>query len=186
MNRNDAVNLWHKYNKSESLWHHALEVEAVMREFALKEGEDIEYWGLVGLLHDIDWEMFPEEHCKKAPELLKEIGADEEFIHAVCSHGYGICTSIKPEKTMERVLFAIDELCGLVNATALMRPEKMKGMTVKSVKKKWSSKGFAAGVNRSIIEEGAKMLDIDIPTLIQTTIDGITRIAPELGLWPEE
>ncbi len=184
MTREECVALWHKYNKSESLWHHALEVEATMREFAKRENEDQDYWGLVGLLHDIDWEMFPQEHCKKAPELLKEIGADDDFIHAVCSHGYGICIDVKPEKKMEKVLFTIDELSGLVNATALMRPEKMKGISVKSVKKKFSSKGFAAGVNRDIILKGADMLGEDLPSIIQTTIDGMTKVAPEVGLWP--
>ena len=184
--RNAASELWHKYNSSESLWHHALSVEAVMREFASRKGEDVEYWGLVGLLHDIDWEKYPEEHCKKAPLLLKEIGADDDFIHAVCSHGWSICTDVEPEKTMEKVLFTIDELTGLVNATALMRPEKLKGITVKSVKKKWSAKGFAAGVNREIIQKGAELLGEELPSIIQTTIDGMTRIAGEIGLWPEE
>lgn len=184
--REQAVELWHKYNKSESLWHHALAVEATMREFAAKENEDIEYWGLVGLLHDIDWEMFPEIHCQKAPELLKEIGADEDFIHAVCAHGWTLCSDVEPVKKMEKILFTIDELTGLVNATALMRPEKMKGISVKSVKKKWSTKGFAAGVNRDVITKGAEMLGMEIPTIIQTTIDGMTKIAPEIGLWPTE
>ncbi len=184
--RNIAVELWHKYNESESLWHHALSVEAVMKEFAAHYGEDTEYWGLVGLLHDIDWEKYPEIHCQKAPELLKEIGADDDFIHAVCSHGWSICTDVAPEKRMEKVLFTIDELTGLVTATALMRPEKMKGITVKSVKKKWSSKGFAAGVNREIIEKGAALLGEEIPFIIDTTIKGMTTIAPAIGLWPEE
>lgn len=184
--RADAVALWHKYNKSESLWHHALSVEAVMKEGALKYGEDPNYWGLVGLLHDIDWEMFPQLHCKKAPALLKEIGADDDFIHAVCSHGWTLCSEVEPVKTMEKFLFAIDELTGLVNATALMRPEKMKGISVKSVKKKWSSKGFAAGVNREIIEKGAQMLGATKEELIQLTIDGMTKVATEINLWPEE
>lgn len=185
MNREDCIGLWHKYNKSESLWHHALEVEATMREFATKEGEDPEYWGMVGMLHDIDWEMYPEEHCKKAPDILKEIGADDDFIHAVCSHGYGLCVDIKPEKKMEKVLYTIDELSGLVHATALMRPEKMSGISVKSVKKKFSSKGFAAGVNRDVITNGAEMMGEDLSSIIQTTIDGMTKVAKEVGLWPE-
>ncbi len=184
--RDEAVALWHRYNKSESLWHHALSVEAVMREGAAKYGEDPEYWGLVGLLHDVDWEMYPELHCRKAPDLLSEIGADSDFIHAVCSHGWSICTDVRPEKTMEILLFAIDELTGLVNATALMRPEKMKGISVKSVKKKWGSKGFAAGVNREIIEKGAQMLGVTKEELIELTIAGMTKIAPEINLWPEE
>ncbi len=184
--REDAVELWHKYNKSGSLWHHALSVEAVMKEGALKYGEDPEYWGLVGLLHDIDWEMYPSQHCKKAPLLLAEIGADDDFIHAVCSHGWSICTDVKPEKTMEKFLFAIDELTGLVNATALMRPEKMKGISVKSVKKKWTSKGFAAGVNREIIDKGAEMLGTTREELIELTIAGMSKIASSLDLLPEE
>lgn len=185
MTREQAIELWKKYNKSESLFHHALSVEAVMREFAAKYGEDEEYWGIVGLLHDIDWEMFPEEHCRVAPRLLSEAGCDEALIHAVCSHGYGVCVDVKPEKKMEKVLFTIDELTGLITATALMRPEKMQGITVKSVKKKWSSKGFAAGVNREIISHGAELLGEDIPMIIQTSIDAMTKIAPEIGLWPE-
>lgn len=185
MKREDCVALWHKYNKSESLWHHALEVEAVMREFAKREGEDQDYWGMVGLLHDIDWEMYPELHCKKAPDMLKEIGADDDFIHAVCSHGYGLCVDVKPEKKMEKILYTIDELSGLVNATALMRPEKMKGISVKSVKKKFSSKGFAAGVNRDVITKGAEMLGEELSSIIQTTIDGMIKVAPEVGLWEE-
>lgn len=184
--REDALSLWHKYNKSESLYHHALAVEAVMREAAIKFNEDPEYWGIVGLLHDVDWETFPDEHCKKAPELLKEINAPDEMIHAICSHGWGICVDIEPELYMEKVLFTIDELTGLVTATALMRPEKMKGITVKSVKKKWNAHGFAAGVNREIIEKGAELLNLELPAVIQLTIDGMTKIAPELGLWPEE
>ena len=184
--RNQAVALWHKYNESESLWHHALSVEAVMRHFAALYGEDVEYWGLVGLLHDIDWEKYPEEHCRKAPEILKEIGADDDFIHAVCSHGWSICTDVEPVKKMEKVLFTIDELTGLVTATALMRPEKMNGITVKSVKKKWSSKGFAAGVNRDIITKGAELLGEKLPFIIDTTIKGMTGIAKDIGLWVEE
>lgn len=184
--RDEALSLWHKYNSSESLYHHALSVEAVMREGALKYGEDPEYWGLVGLLHDVDYEKWPDEHCRKAPELLREIGADDDFIHAVCSHGWSICTDVKPEKTMEKFLFAIDELTGLVNATALMRPEKMIGISVKSVKKKWSSKGFAAGVNREIIEKGAEMLGVTKEELIELTIIGMGKVAGEINLLPEE
>ena len=184
--RNAAVDLWHKYNESESLWHHALSVEAVMREFASYYGEDAEYWGLVGLLHDIDWEKYPEIHCKKAPDLLKEIGADDDFIHAVCSHGWSICVDVEPVKRMEKVLFTIDELTGLITATALMRPEKMKGISVKSVKKKWSSKGFAAGVNRDIILKGAELMGEELPFIIDNTSKGMTGIAKDIGLWVEE
>ena len=184
--REQAEGLFRKYNKTESLYHHALSVEAVMREFAEKNGEDPEYWGIVGFLHDIDWEMFPEEHCRKAPELLAEIGMPDDMIHAICSHGYGLVTDVKPERYMEKVLYTIDELTGLVTATALMRPERMKDISVKSIKKKWKDKSFAAGVNRELITKGAEMLGLDISEIIQTTIDGMTKVAPQLGLWPEE
>ena len=180
--REQAETLFRKYNKSESLYHHALSVEAVMREFAKKLGEDEDYWGIVGFLHDIDWEMYPDEHCKKAPELLKEIDTPDDMIHAICSHGYGLVTDVKPEREMEKILFAVDELTGLVNATALMRPSRIEGMEVKSVKKKWKDKRFAAGVNREVIEKGAQMAGIDITELIQTTIDAMTKIAPQIGL----
>ena len=184
--REQAEEFFRKYNKSESLYHHALSVEAVMREAAARYGEDQEFWGIVGFLHDIDWEMFPEEHCRKAPELLAEIDAPDELVHAVCSHGYGLVTDVKPEKMMEKMLFAVDELTGLITATALMRPEKMKGISVKSIKKKWKDKSFAAGVNRDVITQGAEMLGMDTADIIQLAIDGMTKIAPQLGLWPEE
>ena len=180
--RDEALALFKKYNKSESLYHHALSVEATMRAFAEKEGEDVDYWGIVGLLHDIDWEMFPSEHCKKAPSLLKEINMSDDMIHAICSHGYGICTDVKPEREMEKILYTIDELTGLVYATALMRPEHMNGMSVKSVKKKWSSKGFAAGVNRDLILKGSELCGIELPTLIETTINAMSAISSEIGL----
>lgn len=180
--RDEAVALWHKYNTSDSLWHHALAVEATMKEEAKRKGEDENYWGLVGLLHDVDWGEFPTEHCKKAPELLKEIGADDAFIHAVCSHGWSICSDVEPTLYMEKFLFAIDELTGLVNATALMRPELIEGMTVKSVKKKWGAKGFAAGVNRELIERGANMLSVEVPELIEITITAMSSIKEEIGL----
>ena len=168
--RDEALELFRKYNKSESLYHHALCVEAVMRAFAREKGEDEDYWGIVGLLHDIDWEMFPEEHCRKAPELLKEINTPDDMIHAVCSHGWGLVSDVEPERDMEKILYAVDELTGLVYATALMRPERMNGMSVKSVKKKWSSKSFAAGVNRDVIEKGSEMCGIPKEHLIEVTI----------------
>lgn len=184
--REEAEKLFRKYNESESLYHHALSVEAVMREAAERYGEDPDFWGIVGFLHDIDWEKFPEEHCRKAPELLAEINAPEELVHAVCSHGYGMVTDVKPEKMMEKMLFTVDELTGLITATALMRPEKMKGISVKSIKKKWKDKSFAAGVNREVITKGTEMLGMDTQDVIQLAIDGMTKIAPEIGLWPEE
>ncbi|MFA6774832.1 MAG: HDIG domain-containing metalloprotein [Sphaerochaetaceae bacterium] len=180
--REQALGLLRKYTKNEHLMHHAYCVEAVMRRFAAKLGEDPEYWGLVGLLHDIDWDQFPTEHCHKAPELLREIGADDDFIHAVCSHGWGICTDVQPTKTMEKVLYTVDELCGLIYATALMRPEHMKGMTVKSVKKKWNSKGFAAGVNRDLIDRGIEMIGMDKDEVISLAIEALANVEKEIGL----
>lgn len=180
--REQALELFKKYNKTESLYHHALCVEAVMRAFAREYGEDEDYWGIVGLLHDIDWEVFPEEHCRKAPELLAEIGTPDDVVHAVCSHGWGLVSDVEPTRQMEKVLYAVDELCGLVYATALMRPEKMEGMSVKSVKKKWSSKSFAAGVNRDVIEKGAEMAGITKEHLIEVTIQALTSVAGEIGL----
>ncbi len=153
-----------------------------MREFAALKGEDVEYWGLVGLLHDVDYGTYPDQHCKKAPELLKEIGADDAFIHAVVSHGWGICVDVEPELYMEKVLYTVDELTGLVTATALMRPERMNGISVKSVKKKWNSPSFAAGVNREVIAKGAEMIGMDLTQVIQHTIDGMAKIASQLSL----
>ena len=180
--REQAVELFHKYNKSESLWHHALCVEAVMRAFAAEAGEDVDYWGIVGLLHDIDWEMFPDQHCHKAPELLAEIGMPDDMVHAICSHGWGLVSDVEPQRQMEKILYAVDELTGLVYATALMRPERMAGMSVKSVKKKWSSKSFAAGVNREVIEKGAQMADVTKEHLIEVTIQALTSISDQIGL----
>ena len=180
--REQAVELFHKYNKSESLWHHALCVEAVMRAFAAEAGEDVDYWGIVGLLHDIDWEMFPDQHCRKAPELLSEIGMPDDMVHAICSHGWGLVSDVEPQRQMEKILYAVDELTGLVYATALMRPERMAGMSVKSVKKKWSSKSFAAGVNREVIEKGAQMADVTKEHLIEVTIQALSSIADQIGL----
>ena len=180
--REQAVELFHKYNKSESLWHHALCVEAVMRAFAAEAGEDVDYWGIVGLLHDIDWEMFPDQHCRKAPELLAEIGMPDDMVHAICSHGWGLVSDVEPQRQMEKILYAVDELTGLVYATALMRPERMVGMSAKSVKKKWSSKSFAAGVNREVIEKGAQMADVTKEHLIEVTIQALTSISDRIGL----
>lgn len=180
--REQAVELFHKYNKSESLWHHALCVEAVMRAFAAEAGEDVDYWGIVGLLHDIDWEMFPDQHCRKAPELLAEIGMPDDMVHAICSHGWGLVSDVEPQRQMEKILYAVDELTGLVYATALMRPERMAGMSVKSVKKKWSSKSFAAGVNRDVIEKGAQMAGVTKEHLIEVTIQALTSISDQIGL----
>lgn len=181
--REKALETLHKYNQSQSLRAHALAVEAVMRHFANKYGEDENYWGCVGLLHDVDYEMFPEEHCKKAPELLLEAGYDDAFIHAVVSHGYGLCTDVEPALKMEKALFATDELTGLITACAYMRPSKsVLDMELKSVKKKYKTKGFAAGVDRGIIEKGAQMLEMELDDVIWQTVLGMRKAAGELGL----
>lgn len=182
--REEAFSLLTKYTKGESLIKHALTVEAVMLHFAELLGEaDKEKWGIIGLLHDIDFEMYPEQHCTKAEEILKEEGLPEDYIHAVVSHGYGICSNVQPVEKMEKVLFTIDELTGLIAATALMRPSRsILDTEPKSVKKKWKQRSFAAGVNRDIIEEGAKTLGMDIDYIIEETIDGMRKAADSIGL----
>lgn len=181
--REKAMEVLKKYNRNEALIRHALAVEGVMRHFASKAGEDAEYWGDVGLLHDVDYEMFPEEHCKRAPELLKEAGYDGAFINSVISHGYGIVTDVKPEAYMEKVLFAADELIGLIGAAALMRPSKsVMDMEVKSVKKKFKDKSFAASVSREVVLQGCEQLGIELDTLIEECILGMRNVAKEIGL----
>ena len=171
MERKKAIELLKKYNKEEFHIRHALTVEQVMRYFARENREDEEFWGLVGLLHDIDFEQYPEKHCKKAPELLKEIEAPEEMIHAICSHGYGICSDAKPEHKMEKILFAVDELTGLIWASAKMRPSKStKDMEVSSLKKKFKDKKFAAGCSRETIKQGAELLGWELNDLFEKTI----------------
>ncbi len=171
MNREDAINLLKKYNKEEFHLLHALTVEGVMKYFAKELGENEEYWGIVGLLHDIDFEQYPEEHCKKAPELLNEINASDEMIYSICSHGYGICSDLEPKHQMEKILFATDELTGLIWAAAKMRPSKStKDMEVSSLKKKFKDKKFAAGCSRDVIKQGAEMLGWDLDKLLEETI----------------
>jgi len=171
------------YNKSESLIKHALAVEGVMRYMARKYGEDEAVWGVVGLIHDLDYEQFPDQHCKKTEEILKENNWPDDLIRAVVSHGWGICTDVKPESTMEKVLFAIDELTGLVATSALVRPTKsVMDMKAKSVKKKWKDKRFAAGVDRTIIQKGADMLGVELGDLITDTIMGMRDVAEDIGL----
>ena len=171
MDREKAINLLKKYNKEEFHLIHALTVEQVMRYFAKENGYDEDFWGLAGLLHDVDYEQFPEEHCKKAPELLAEIGASDELIHAVCSHGYGMCSDVKPEHEMEKILFSVDELTGLIWAAAKMRPSKStKDMEVSSLKKKFKDKKFAAGCSRDTIKQGAEQLGWDLNDLFEKTI----------------
>ena len=172
--REDAFTLLKQYNKEPFHIQHALTVEGVMRWFAKETGEDEEFWGIVGLLHDIDFEQYPEQHCIKAPELLREAGVSEEVIRAVCSHGYELTVDIKPEHEMEKTLYAVDELTGLIWAAALMRPSKsVQDIEVKSVKKKYKSKNFAAGCSREVIEKGAEMMGISLDELIDKTIQAM-------------
>lgn len=181
--REEAYQLLTEYNKSDSLIKHALAVEGVMRYFARKRGEDEEKWGVIGLIHDLDYEQFPEEHCHKSEEILKEKGWPEEYIRAVVSHGWGLCSEVEPQTELEKVLYAIDELTGLVVTTALVRPSKsIMDVKVKSVKKKWKDKRFAAGVDRSIIEKGAQMLGMEVSDLIADTLAGMQEVAEEIGL----
>ena len=171
MDRTQAVELLKKYNKEEFHIRHAYTVEGVMRYFAKELGYDEELWGIVGLLHDIDFEKYPEEHCKKAPELLQEIEAPEEVVRAICSHGYGICSDIEPKHEMEKILFATDELTGLIWTAAKMRPSKStKDMEVSSLKKKFKDKKFAAGCSREIIKQGAERLGWTLDELFEKTI----------------
>ena len=174
--RDDAITLLKKYNQDPFHIQHALTVEAVMKWYAkeLGYGDDAEYWGIVGLLHDIDFELYPEEHCIKSQEIMKERGIDEKIIHATASHGYAITVDIKPEHEMEKILYAVDELTGLIGAVVLMRPSKsVQDLTLKSVKKKYKSKNFAAGCSREVIERGADMLGWTLEDLIQRTIDAL-------------
>jgi predicted hydrolase (HD superfamily) len=181
--REQALKLFNEYNKSESLLKHALSVEAVMRYMARKSGEDEEKWGIIGLIHDLDYEMYPEQHCKMTEKILKINNWPEEYIRAVLSHGWGLATDVEPISTMEKTIFAIDELTGLVTTSALVRPTKsVLDMEARSVKKKWNDKRFAAGVNRSVIEKGALMLGVSIDDLITDCIMGMREVAEDIGL----
>ena len=174
--REVALKALKKYNKEAFHLQHALTVEKAMRWFAaeLGYGEDADFWGLVGLLHDIDFEMWPDEHCKKAPELLREAGIEEDMIRAIVSHGYGLCSDVKPELEMEKVLFACDELTGLIGAAALMRPSKScQDMELKSLKKKFKDKRFAAGCDRDVILQGAEMLGWELDELLNETLEAM-------------
>ena len=181
--REKAFNLLKKYNKNENLIKHALAVEGVMRYFARKREENEEKWGIIGLIHDLDYEQFPEEHCRKTEEILKENNWPQEYIRAVVSHGWGICSDVEPKTELEKVLYTIDELTGLVATTALVRPSKsVMDLKANSVKKKWKDKRFAAGVDRSIIDKGAQMLGMERTELITDTIMGMREVAEEIGL----
>ena len=190
ISREDAAALLKKYNKDPFHIQHAFTMEAVMQWYAKELGyeNDAEYWGIVGLLHDIDFELYPEEHCLKAPELLKEGGVGDDIIHAVCSHGYGITVGcgktidVKPEHEMEKVLFAADELTGLIWAAALMRPSKStKDMELKSLKKKYKSKGFAAGCSHEVIERGADQLGWELEKLLTMTLQAMADCEDEIN-----
>ena len=181
--RQQAMDLLLEHNSSDSLIKHALSVEAVMRHLALKHGEDPDKWGVIGLIHDLDYERYPDRHCTMTHMLLAGKGWPEEYIHAVMSHAWGICTDVEPTHLMEKYLYAIDELTGLVTACVLVRPSKsLSDLKVKSVKKKWKTKHFAAGASREVMEKGAEMLGVEISELIQDVIYGMRTVAGEIGL----
>jgi putative nucleotidyltransferase with HDIG domain len=181
--RAEAWELLNRYNTNDGLIRHALSVEAVMRHMARKLGEDEERWGIIGLVHDLDYEQYPDQHCRKSPELLAAAGWPEEYIRAVVSHGWGLCSEVEPTHVMEKVLYAVDELTGLVKAAALMRPSRsVLDIEPSSVKKKWKDRKFAAGVNREVIEKGAAMLGAELDSLVADTILGMRSAAKEIGL----
>ena len=184
--REQALELVKKYNKEQSHIHHAIAVENAMRHFAELYHEDPDLWGVCGLLHDIDWEMTtetPEKHCHVAPDLLREAGIDEEIIHAVQSHGFGICIDVEPSNNLEKTLFTIDELTGLVITAGLVRPSKsLADLELKSVKKKWKDKAFARGVNREIIKQGAEKMNMPLDDVINETIIALRPVEKEIGM----
>ena len=181
--RKDAFELFKKYNRSESLLKHALSVEAVMRYMAKKACEDEEKWGIIGFIHDLDYEMYPEQHCIMTEKILRENNWPEEYIRAVMSHGWGLASDVEPHTRLEKTIYAIDELTGLVATSALVRPSKsVLDMEARSVKKKWNDKKFAAGVNREVIEKGAAMLGVNLDDLITDCIMGMREAADEIGL----
>lgn len=170
-NREQALALLQKYNKEPFHIQHALTVEGVMRWFAQENGENVDFWGLCGLLHDIDFEVYPDQHCQKAPELLAQIHASPEMVHAICSHGYGLCSDVEPVLLMEKILFAVDELTGLIGAAARMRPSKsVMDMELSSLKKKFKDKKFAAGCSRDVIKDGAARLGWTLDETLEKTI----------------
>ena len=179
----EALSLLKEFNKSESLLKHAYSVEGVMRYMARKVAEDEEKWGIIGLVHDLDYERFAEQHCRKAREILEERGWPEEYIRAIVSHGWGICSDVEPQTEMEKILYTIDELTGLITAVAIIRPSKsVMDLEAKSVMKKWKDKSFAAGVNRSVIEKGAGMLGVEVRDLVTDVIMGMRQVAGRIGL----
>ena len=185
--REQALGLLQKYNKEPFHILHGLTVEGVMRWFAQENGEDPEFWGLCGLLHDVDFEMYPEEHCIKAPELLAEIGASEEMVHAICSHAYGSCCDVEPVHLMEKIMFAVDELTGLIGAAARMRPSKsVMDMELSSLKKKFKDKKFAAGCSRDVIKEGAERLGWTLEETMEKTILAMRSCEASVGAEQEK
>jgi putative nucleotidyltransferase with HDIG domain len=181
--REEALALLQEFNKSENLIKHGLAVEAVMRHMARKRGHDEEMWGVIGLVHDLDYEKYPDAHCHKTAEILRERGWPEDYVHAVQSHGWGLCTKVEPVHEMEKVLYAVDELTGLITATVLVRPSRsLMDLTPKSVTKKWKDKSFAAGASREIMQKGIDMLGVERSELIADCIDGMRPVAEELGL----
>ena len=181
--REEAYALLTEYNQNDRLIKHAFAVEGVMRHMARKRGEDEDKWGVIGLAHDLDYERYPEEHCQQTGRILRETDWPEDYVHAIVSHGWGICTDVEPEHEMEKVLYAIDELTGLITACVLVRPSKsLDDLKVKSVNKKWKDKSFAAGADRDIIQKGIDMLGMERAELIADVIEGMRQVATELGL----
>jgi putative nucleotidyltransferase with HDIG domain len=179
----EVSNLLKEFVKSDSLLKHSYSVEGVMRYMAHKAGEDEEKWAIIGLVHDIDYEMFPDSHCARAQEILRERGWPEEYVRAVASHGWGICNDIEPQTDLEKVLYAVEELTGLITAVAIIRPSRsVKDLESKSVIKKWKDRSFAAGVNRGVIEKGAAMLRVELKDLIDDVILGMRQVADRIGL----
>ena len=181
--RDEALSLLQEYNGSQSLINHALAVEGVMRFFARTQGDDEDKWGVIGLIHDLDYEQFPEQHCTKTREILQERAWPEEYIRAAVSHGWGICSDAEPQTALEKTLYAIDELAGLVTACALVRPSRsVMDLEPRSVRKKWKQKGFAAGADRTVIEKGAAMLGVELDALVSDVIMGMRDVAADIGL----
>jgi putative nucleotidyltransferase with HDIG domain len=181
--RAEAFQLLTLYNQNDNLIKHALAVEAVMRHFAKLFGEDVEKWGIIGLVHDLDYEKYPDQHCEMTEKILKEEGWPESYIVSIISHGWGICSNVEPTQKMEKVLYTIDELTGLITACALVRPSRsLMDLELKSVRKKWKRPAFAAGANREIIEKGAQMLGMDLDDIIRETIIGMRTVAENLDL----
>ena len=181
--RDEAMALLKEFNRADNLIRHALAVEGVMRYMARTQGEDEDEWGVIGLIHDLDFERFPDRHCAKTAEILRERGWPEEAVRAVVSHGWGICSDVEPQTALEKTLFAVDELTGLVAASALVRPSKsVLDMKAKSVKKKWKDARFAAGVDRAVIQKGADLMGVELTDLITDTIMGMREVAAAIGL----